>query len=316
MRKNIRLADIARRIGIDVSTASRALRDDPRVRKETIDRVKAESDRVGYRPFLPARHLVTGRTGTVWMLLPGLDSPIEREPAAVASDLLAGAGLDLLIVQHRNHPEHYERLLSRLEQGLCDAAIVIPGPDKASPTEKTLVTRKFPLVYLDRIPAGIKADSVTSANSRAVERMLAEPNGFRTRTWISLFTEANSVERSRAEGLTKSCRETGRDCLDPGVFGSGSTVPDIIGLAASTQQAILEFLQIHGPILQGRILEALCFDDWKGPAAPFRRISFAVQDFASLAERAVQSLRERLGSAESPARTFEIDCLRFVTLPS
>ena len=60
------LKDVAQACSVDVSTASRALRGDPRVAPDTVARLRSAADRLGYRPNLAARALRAGATRTVW----------------------------------------------------------------------------------------------------------------------------------------------------------------------------------------------------------------------------------------------------------
>jgi len=52
-----RLSDLATSLDLNIATVSRALRDDPRVKPETRERVRAEAQRLGYRPHIAARAL-------------------------------------------------------------------------------------------------------------------------------------------------------------------------------------------------------------------------------------------------------------------
>ncbi|MBL8026288.1 MAG: LacI family DNA-binding transcriptional regulator, partial [Fibrobacteres bacterium] len=112
-----RLSDVAKALDINASTVSRALRDDPRVNEKTREIVKQQAEEMGYRPNLIARSLAEGKTRTVWMIVPSLSSPIEREPAEFAASALFDAGYDMLIAQHRNDSTAYKRLLNRLNEG-------------------------------------------------------------------------------------------------------------------------------------------------------------------------------------------------------
>jgi DNA-binding LacI/PurR family transcriptional regulator len=63
---NIR--DVARVAGVSYQTVSRALNDSPSIRPETLARVQAAIDELGYRPNQAARALVTSRSRTIGVL--------------------------------------------------------------------------------------------------------------------------------------------------------------------------------------------------------------------------------------------------------
>lgn len=63
---NIR--DVARVAGVSYQTVSRALNDSPSIRPETLARVQAAIEELGYRPNQAARALVTSRSRTIGVL--------------------------------------------------------------------------------------------------------------------------------------------------------------------------------------------------------------------------------------------------------
>jgi DNA-binding LacI/PurR family transcriptional regulator len=67
--------DVAASLGVSLSTVSRALADSPRVAPDTRRRVRAAADRMGYRPNLAARSLMTGRHGVIGVVIPDLGNP-------------------------------------------------------------------------------------------------------------------------------------------------------------------------------------------------------------------------------------------------
>lgn len=70
------LRDVARRAGVDPSTASRVLRGDPtqQVRPETRERILSAARELAYRPNALARGLRTRRTDTIGLIIPSLDN--------------------------------------------------------------------------------------------------------------------------------------------------------------------------------------------------------------------------------------------------
>lgn len=69
------LRDVAELSGVAVSTASRALTRPGRVNAETASRVLEAAKRLGYSPSAPARALISGRTGTVALIVPDITNP-------------------------------------------------------------------------------------------------------------------------------------------------------------------------------------------------------------------------------------------------
>ena len=79
MTSRASLADVAREAGVHASTASRALNPETRsvVSEETVARVRAAAERLGYRPNHLARGLRTDKTFTVGIVVPDLENPVR-----------------------------------------------------------------------------------------------------------------------------------------------------------------------------------------------------------------------------------------------
>ncbi len=67
--------DVARAAGVSIATVSRALSDNGAVSEATKRRVLAEAARLGYSPNPAARRLITGRSGTIGLIVPDLANP-------------------------------------------------------------------------------------------------------------------------------------------------------------------------------------------------------------------------------------------------
>ena len=75
------LKEVATEAGVNVSTASRALSGGYGVHDKTRNRVLAVARRLGYRPNLIARGLVTGRTHTIGLLISDIRNPFFADLA-------------------------------------------------------------------------------------------------------------------------------------------------------------------------------------------------------------------------------------------
>src|SRR5690242_11184044 len=69
------IRDVARLAGVSPSTVSRALSLPEMVNAATRARVAAAVEQLGYEPNRAARGLITGRTGTIGLVVPDLANP-------------------------------------------------------------------------------------------------------------------------------------------------------------------------------------------------------------------------------------------------
>ena len=94
----INLAAVARAADTSESTASRALRDDPRIGETTRAAVRAAAARLGYVPNAAARSLRARRTHILGLLLDDLADPVHGQVAAGFEEAAASQGYAVFIM--------------------------------------------------------------------------------------------------------------------------------------------------------------------------------------------------------------------------
>lgn len=289
---NVRLSDIAQKLELDISTVSRALRHDPRVKHATREIVQRAAQQFGYRPNLTAKNLAEGRTSTIWLLVPDLETAVEREPSSHASLWFMQRGFDLLIAQFHNSPEVFSRMLNRLDQGRADGALIIPSATQIeTDADVYFGTLRVPFIFLDRRIPGVQAPLVTSDNEAIAYRLLMalvkETYGPQKIRWVlnSFFSARNSAESLRSAGVLRAARDAGLLVIEP-LHLRADSVPDGPGAVVGTNQ--FEVLAIEGI---GRFCSHVgVFDEWRGSANPFSTVHVAVQDFRAMAHHASELL--------------------------
>ncbi len=118
------LRDVAEHAGVSVSTASRALNGQRRVRRDLVERVRAAAVEVGYQPNLAARSLRTSRTMDLGLAFSRLDTPAALD---LIDGLGAGAdegGYNLLVTSARGNQRRYRDALRHLLQRRVDGLLV------------------------------------------------------------------------------------------------------------------------------------------------------------------------------------------------
>lgn len=287
------LKDVAQACAVDVSTVSRALRDDPRVAADTRERVRAAAERLGYRVNLAARALRAGATRTVWFLAATFEISNEQRLARAAAEVLEAEGYDLLMAGHRDDPAVYERLLGRLDQGLADAALLVSGcgVHPESRALRALLARRYPLVFLDRSPGWAGVPTVTSPNAAAARELVRRLAAAGARRLVTCDEGANDVNSARRAAVLSESAALGLDArvasaADPGwLSGAG-----VLGVVSSGQGEIHRWCTGNAPALHGVDLRFACFDQWSGEPYPAPVAFVAVQDFAGMARRGAERL--------------------------
>ncbi|HLZ65716.1 MAG TPA: LacI family DNA-binding transcriptional regulator [Aliidongia sp.] len=121
-----RIEDVATLAGTSAMTVSRALRQPDKVAPETLARIMAAVDRLGYVPNLAASSLASRRSGILAVLVPTIGNSIFSETVRGVADAVAAADLNLLIGDF-GYSEDTRRKLVRALVGRQPDALVIVG---------------------------------------------------------------------------------------------------------------------------------------------------------------------------------------------
>lgn len=152
MTNRVTLSDVAREAGVHTSTASRALNESTRavVNPQTVQRVLAVANELGYRPHPLARGLRTNRTMTVGFVIPDVENPLFGPIIAGAEAGLAQGDYSLLIVDDRGDPgQAVETLLARRTDGL-----IVASSARVDDVTNHLSDRRVPVVLVNRSTEG------------------------------------------------------------------------------------------------------------------------------------------------------------------
>lgn len=284
------LKDIASASGKDVSTVSRALRGDLRVKTRTAEMIRETAKRMGYQPNLSARNLVAGKTRIIQMILPSLSLPIEQQPAQFAAQYLASKGYDLMITLHHNDQNVYERLLKRLNQSVADGAIIIPGPVCNEHVFAPLIENRTPMVFLDRYPEDLPIPAITSDNKTGAEELTSQCISETTEAVIVRFGNWNPPEKERLSGARKIIEKTGKHFIAAADLNTETDLAENLTILASSQNDIEEFFTLYGHLLSDKKLTIGVFDNWIGEPSPAETVFCCMQDFRKMAETACDLL--------------------------
>lgn len=297
----VKLADIAEACGVDISTVSRAMRDDPRVLEETRQRIQAIARKMDYRPNLLARSLAAGRTNCVAIIVHGLNPGTDNMLFDAASYALQQRGYMSMIMPHRGDMQQYERMVDQLGQGLVDGVLVIAGDPQTERSALQRLQQSLPVVFLDRGLEHCNAPLVTAQHAAAIEHLIAECRARGVQTWCIGFGEHNTAARTRSAAARKLLR--GASCLSLEGLDAQALQSDSgpIAVLVSTQQHAQSAMKRMAETLRERRCYVACFDAWHGDCVPAREAFIAVQDFDAMAEKAVETCIALIDSTTGPA---------------
>jgi DNA-binding LacI/PurR family transcriptional regulator len=118
--RRVVLADVARLAGTSEATASRALKDDPRIGEATRAAVRAAATKLGYVPNAAARSLRARRTHILGLILDDLADPVHGKVAAGFEEAAASRGYAVFMMTGLHDTEREQRALTVLAEHRAD----------------------------------------------------------------------------------------------------------------------------------------------------------------------------------------------------
>jgi LacI family transcriptional regulator, gluconate utilization system Gnt-I transcriptional repressor len=146
-----RMSDVAAAAGVALVTVSRVLNEPDKVKPETLARVQAAIDELGYVPDLTAGSLASSRSFMVGAIVPTLANAWFADAMEGLAAELAPLGYQLMVAQSQYHPQS--------EAGLVDAflgrrvdAVVLTGRSHPREMREKLRRQGIPVVEIWDLP--------------------------------------------------------------------------------------------------------------------------------------------------------------------
>lgn len=233
------LADVARRAGVSLKTASRAVNGEYGVAESTAARVREAARALGFRPNHLARSLAAGGpSAAVGLVISSVADPFIAALVGAVESVLAPRGLHLMTASHHDDPDRQRQIVRTLVERRVDALILVPAPGAAEYLAPE-IEHGLAVVSLDRPLDGVEVDTVVVDNAlgaeQAVERLLARGHrriaalGNDSRLWTLQRRFDGYRQALAAAGVPYDPALAELDCLD--AAGAQRVVHDLLALA-------------------------------------------------------------------------------------
>ncbi|WP_457101991.1 LacI family DNA-binding transcriptional regulator [Microbacterium sp. P5_E9] len=124
--------DVAKHLGLNPSTVSRALNNPGRVNQVTEAKIRAAANELGYRTNPFARALQTGKTGTFAVILSDITNPVHFDLIRGAEQVAARNGLTLVLAETQGSPDAERATIARLQRSVDGILVVASRLDADS----------------------------------------------------------------------------------------------------------------------------------------------------------------------------------------
>lgn len=163
------IAEVAKLAGVSTATAGRALGNYGYVSEDIRLKVRESAERLGYRPNLLARSLITGKTRTIGVVAGDIGSPFYASILRGISDEARSEGFGVILT---NSDEILDRELDAvrlLREKQVDGLIVAPCDTERSEHLRRAFKEGLPIVQFDRAVEGLPA-AIVMVNNREISR--------------------------------------------------------------------------------------------------------------------------------------------------
>lgn len=204
------IKDVAKALGISISTVSRAMRDFPDVNPDTKQAVLEMAKQLDYQPNQVALSLVTRHTHSIGVIVPNLDYFFATAVRGI-DEIALEAGYTVLTCQSN---ESYGREITntqRLLNSQVDGLIVSLSSATSNVDHmRRLMQRGVPLVLFDRVAPDLDATKVVLDNydgaMQAVTHLFEQ--GCRRIAYLA-GPPSFSISNQRKEGYLAALRQHG-----------------------------------------------------------------------------------------------------------
>jgi DNA-binding LacI/PurR family transcriptional regulator len=205
------MKEIAKRLGVSVTTVSRALQNHPRIGLRTREQVQALVQQIGYVPNSTAIYLKKKCNYTIGVVLPWLTEQFFSLAISGIEDIAMSRHYSVLVVQSRNNFERERAALTSLIKHGVDGIIVSVAAETQT-YQHLDDARKHgvPVVLFDRVikraPYSCVSSDIMVGAYEAIAFLIA-----RGWTRIALLNGPNTLQATeeRLKGYVKALQEHG-----------------------------------------------------------------------------------------------------------
>ncbi|GAA1615167.1 LacI family DNA-binding transcriptional regulator [Kribbella karoonensis] len=191
------IRDVARLAGVSASTVSRALSLPGMVNAATRARVAAAVEQLGYEPNRAARGLITGRTGTIGLVVPDLANPFFASLTKGVQARARRHDVAVFVADTDEDPTAESGLVRALSKQVDGVVLCSP---RGSDEELAAIAQETTVVLVNRAAAGLPGVSYDNEDGmrQAVAHLVAL--GHRRIAWVGGPASSWSTQH-RAVGL-------------------------------------------------------------------------------------------------------------------
>ena len=212
-KSHVSLKDLAREIGVSISTVSRALNNHPDISPEVTQKVKKLAAELNYTPNPLAMGLLKQATRTIGVIVPDLVTHFYSSIISGIESIAEEKGYYILIASSNEKMEKEIKAVENLLKTRVEGLIVCLSQEtKTYEHFDRLINNNIPLVFFDRVCRTDEVPSVVVDNEDAARKITKHfhKNGFRRIAYIAGPDHLN-ISQERTRGYISGLKSCGLD---------------------------------------------------------------------------------------------------------
>ena len=147
---DIKLEDVAKRVGMSKATVSLALNGNAKVNATTRQRILQAAKEMGYSPNPHARKLVTNKSNMICLVVPDIENVYYASLVDCISREMRNSGYGLFIAISENSRTREKQIIREMIENRMDGVLLVPlnKPNKDIDYLYTLDSAGIPMVYV------------------------------------------------------------------------------------------------------------------------------------------------------------------------
>src|SRR5690606_23272582 len=207
MKKRILISDIAKALGISVTTVSFILNDkakEKRISEALTKRVLDYVKKVGYKPNELAKSLRTGKTKILGLIIEDISNPFFGNIARLIESKVYEQGYRIIYCSTNNDVDKARELIQMFYDRQVDGFIITPS-DGLEDTVKQLQQSNIPVVLFDRYFPSLETDYVGADNFQGAFDATSHlcQQGYKRIGFVSLYSDQTQM-KERSDGYLKA----------------------------------------------------------------------------------------------------------------
>ncbi|MEL7162559.1 MAG: LacI family DNA-binding transcriptional regulator, partial [Bacteroidota bacterium] len=205
--------DIAHELGLNASTISRALNDNPAVSKRTREIIQAKAREMNYRPNHIAAALRKGRSDIMGVIIPAIDRTFFASVIRGIEEEADKVGLRVIVCQSYDDSQRERQMVETLQRLQVDGIMISMAKDGKSDLAlyRQIIASGLPIQFFDNVPQELDMPSVVINDQQgayAATAYLIE-RGYRRIAHLR-GPQHLHIYRDRYRGYLDAMREHGR----------------------------------------------------------------------------------------------------------